>query len=105
MHDLALAAPVRQVEGDDVETGQLRERIGTSPVRPVAEADKQRLFVEPDQVASLGEGGLVEPFRDGETDARQIDYKRLRLGAGALLPGPKEAGALVCAQIWAVEAT
>src|SRR5437764_2858269 len=95
MHDLALAAPVRQVEGDDVETGQLRERIGTSPVRPVAEADKQRLFVEPDQVASLGEGGLVEPSRDRETNARQIDSKRLRLGAAAVLPGPKQHGALV----------
>src|SRR6266536_5454719 len=95
MHNLALAVPVRQVEGDDVETGQLRQRVRAGLVRPVAEPHEQRSLVEPDQIAALGEGRRVKPSGDRNSRPRELDAERLGLGAAPWLPGPEQHGALV----------
>ncbi len=95
MHDLALAVPVRQVEADEVETGRLSESVGAILICSVAEADEQGSFVEPKQVAALGEGGSVQRCGHRQVRSIEIDTERRRLAPSARLARPQQYGAVI----------
>ncbi len=70
------------------------ERGHGGRIRPVADADEERLLVEPDRVAAFGEGGVRELGCDGDVGGGE----RFRDGVGLvpppLLPRPEEHCAL-----------
>src|SRR3989304_5639624 len=57
-------------------------------VGPVAAPGEQRPIVEPQQVAAVGAGGMLEPCDDRNADPGQILLQSRRLSPPARLPPP-----------------
>ena len=70
MQHLATPVPVREIEGDHIDSGEGVDQGGNGGgVRPVADPDEKRALVEPDGVAALDEHRLLESRRDGTSAA------------------------------------
>ena len=89
MHHFAAAVPVREVEGDHIHPGEgVPESAHRRRVRPVADADEQRLLVEPDRVAALDHRRLGELGCDRNAGRGKRSRDRIRLAAASDLPRP-----------------
>ena len=89
VHHFAAAVPVREVEGDHVHPGEgVPESAHGRRVRPVADADEQRLLVEPDRVAALHHRGSVSSAAIGTPAAASAAAIASGSAAASHLPRP-----------------
>src|SRR5690606_11949930 len=87
VHDVALAAPMRQRYLDDVDAAaeqgaQLADALG---VRAIPEPDDQRALVEPDDVAALEQPRRLDAPANLEAESGERPRLRGRLGLARAL--------------------
>jgi hypothetical protein len=93
---LAGAVVVGEVEADHLDVGEeLAETLDAGVVRPVAAADEQGAFVEPDGVPALDRRGEAQLAGQGHARLHEVDAHLLRLAAAPFLAGHEEHGARV----------
>jgi hypothetical protein len=77
-----------EIEGENVDFRQRRlERVDPVVVRPVAAADEQRPFVEPERVASVNELWFFELARDRHAGPLEVVFDRDALDEPSSLAG------------------